>query len=580
MLRFFRGTKSKETKKSPPNETSSLLPTTTTPTDEPSETPGNYQTTSVSFTDPATSSFVEIKSSSNDPRQPRSPGYNVITSSFAVPVDGPHSIGYVGSFAIAINSLAGPAVLQLPFQYQQSGIIPTTLCLLLVAYLSCLCCLHMTNSIAQVDHNSQFTKSVEFSDVFRIFWNKRVYQITQILFFLCTLCLNIASIIDTAQVVDTTLGVATSLGTAGLQVGNPQAGWWERWHHLPCTRKEVKLGLCTPFQTEGDNSSDTDSSSVYILSVGYVLTALVFLPVCLMDLKENTAWQIWGCTLLITLCIYFCFDFVLNMDAHNGQHSMHHYINVSNLEHPHNATQGHHVPNVTLWGHDWSGMLGVILFNFALVLAIPAWVHEKKQHVSVQKVVYGSTAISTLLYIMVGLLAAWSIPHANVNMLSPMVSGAFGKGMQMAGSCFAFFIIGLDIPLFSVLTRYNLTHSGMFSTTTANIMVVWLPWALSWLLYQGNSVGELLDWGGVLLTSAIAFLLPLYLALRILKTTDTEGIIPVYGPFWRSRPSQIRALYGLLLITSIAVVIAIAGQFLADEETYLSSNAYLNGTNY
>ena len=57
-----------------------------------------------------------------------------------------------------------------------------------------------------------------------------------------------------------------------------------------------------------------------------------------------------------------------------------------------------------------------------------------------------------------------------------MVSGAYGGGIQVMGSFFAFFIIGLDIPLFSVLTRYNLVHSGMCSDWMANLLVVWIPW--------------------------------------------------------------------------------------------------------
>lgn len=75
--------------------------------------------------------------------------------------------------------------------------------------------------------------------------------------------------------------------------------------------------------------------------------------------------------------------------------------------------------NVSLWGETWDSMLGVILFNFGLVMAIPAWLAEKKETVSVGKVVYGSTALSVLLYIGVGLLGALAIPNVNANMLAP-----------------------------------------------------------------------------------------------------------------------------------------------------------------
>jgi hypothetical protein len=105
----------------------------------------------------------------------------------------------LGSIAIAVNSLAGPAILQLPFQYQQSGLIPTTLCLLAVAVVSAYVSLHTANTVSLIPHNKDFGQCVEFSDPYRIFWSPVAYHATQILFYLTAVCLNIASIIDTAQ---------------------------------------------------------------------------------------------------------------------------------------------------------------------------------------------------------------------------------------------------------------------------------------------------------------------------------------------------------------------------------------------
>jgi len=39
--------------------------------------------------------------------------------------------------------------------------------------------------------------------------------------------------------------------------------------------------------------------------------------------------------------------------------------------------------NVSLWGTDWSDMFGVILFNFAAVIVVPAWLYERKPDVCV-----------------------------------------------------------------------------------------------------------------------------------------------------------------------------------------------------
>ena len=66
----------------------------------------------------------------------------------------------LGSMSIAVNSLTGPAMLTLPDTYQRSGLIPTTLTVILVCVLSAFCCLHMANTISKVRGNSDFKREV------------------------------------------------------------------------------------------------------------------------------------------------------------------------------------------------------------------------------------------------------------------------------------------------------------------------------------------------------------------------------------------------------------------------------------
>ena len=154
-------------------------------------------------------------------------------------VKGAHkSIGMLGSMAIAVNSLAGPALLQLPFTYQQAGVIPTTLALIMVAVLSGYCCMHMADVVSKVPGNRNFDKPVEFSDPFKIFWGHRAYVLTQAIFYLCTICVNVAAIVDTAQIVDSFLGHWK--GTWAFALDDWELQQWIHTH--PCSRKKVKLG--------------------------------------------------------------------------------------------------------------------------------------------------------------------------------------------------------------------------------------------------------------------------------------------------------------------------------------------------
>lgn len=168
-----------------------------------------------------------------------------------------------------------------------------------------------------------------------------------------------------------------------------------------------------------------------------------------------------------------------------------------------------------------------------------------------------------------------------------MVSGAYGPTLQWAGWFFAFFIIGLDIPLFSVLTRYNMVSAGLCSDLGANTLVVYLPWAVSWAFYQGDAIEELLSWGGVLFTSAAAFILPLYLALRVmLHYPEAQGSIDVYCGYLESNEAKTKSLYALLFVAGVAVFLGIWGQAQADlasdelehDEEYLEDT--LNSTRF
>lgn len=184
-----------------------------------------------------------------------------------------------------------------------------------------------------------------------MFWGKRAFVATQILFYLCTVCLNIAAIVDTAEVVDTFIG-HTSSGSYGLQFDdlNPAV---VHWQHGPCTRKQVKRGMCDAFGSDSE-----ESYGEYILTLGYIVAAIVFLPVCLMDLKENSAFQVFGFFVLLFNSLQFVISFCMY------------------------GLKFSHVP---VWGENYARMLGIIIFNFSLVVAIPAWLHEKQTNVSVPK---------------------------------------------------------------------------------------------------------------------------------------------------------------------------------------------------
>ncbi|CAB9498574.1 expressed unknown protein [Seminavis robusta] len=447
-------------------------------------------------------------------------------------------IGYLGSYAIACNSLTGPAMLHLPATFHRSGLIPTLFVLIFVCILAALCSLHMANTISKVPGNSNFKEEVEYAEVFRFFWGERAYMLAQLLFFLCISCLNISSIVDTAQTVDTALG--NYAGSVALQISwDPEEDTlsWIHWVASECSQEVKIAGDCLPYVDDGEDSS-------VILTAGYMIVVVIFLPMALMDLKENALWQIVGFIVSILASFQFAIAFIM---------------------------EGLDFSSQSLWGESWSALFGVILFNFALVIAIPAWLYEKEDSVDAANVINGSSVLSVVLYILVGALGSMAMPNVSENMLESMESGAHGVSLQIGASIFAFFIIGLGIPLFSVLTRYGLVGSNQFSTKVANMLAVYFPFGVGWMLYEGQGITNLLSWGGVICTSLVAFILPLLVALHTVEENEHEGFVSVYGIYLSCFPSlehdkgaQIRVLKVLLALAVLSIIAAIIGNIEGD----------------
>mmetsp|Transcript_14618 Transcript_14618/g.18482 ORF Transcript_14618/g.18482 Transcript_14618/m.18482 type:complete len:410 (-) Transcript_14618:74-1303(-) len=405
-------------------------------------------------------------------------------------------------------------------------------------------------------------------------------MLTHIAFFLCITCLNIASIVDTAQVVDQMLSKKINGGTAAISfqsasyvgAASPTAmpkmtdpdgnndwdnneewntnnhkifmlsDYWEiiRWDQAVCMGEEhdpVNDDNDDDYGNDNDDNcipfQDTSNNSSWFLTAGYILSAAIFLPMCLKDLKENTLFQIIGFLVLLVLSLQFIVAFIMN---------------------------GIDISNVSLWGDDWSNLFGVCLFNFAVVLAIPAWLYEKKPSVNVVTAINGSSLMSFVLYVLVGSLGAMTMHNVSDNMLQSMMTGEFGEVTEISSMTFAFFIIGLGIPLFSVLTRLNLTGSGLCSEFKANLLAVYLPWGTAWMFYSGGSTSSLLGWGGIFFTSIIAFLAPLLVALHSVSAIDSDGSVSVYGNFVLTKRQQILSLYGLLIFSVVSIVLAVVGE--------------------
>lgn len=215
-----------------------------------------------------------------------------------------------------MNFLTGPAMLQIPSLFQKSGLIPTTICIIFTCIFTTLGCLHFANAISKLPGNQNYSKEVEYSDAFHKYWpgpNSKMGLATEIIFFLCVTCLNVSSLIDSAQVFDIMVAVlggssyALRITTSETTVGG--LDWaYESWDFGSCDTGED----CVPF-------SDPEGEGGVLLTTGYIINVLLFMPLALMDLQVCNSVTIYAARMLYVLLVCAKFMFITSIFLHIGK---------------------------------------------------------------------------------------------------------------------------------------------------------------------------------------------------------------------------------------------------------------------
>ena len=76
-------------------------------------------------------------------------------------------------------------------------------------------------------------------------------------------------------------------------------------------------------------------------------------------------------------------------------------------------------------------------------------------------------------------------------MLELLTSRAVGSTVRLSALLFGVAIIGLGIPIFCILMRYNLVVGGVCGNGLGTFLGGVLPWLISWLVYQVGRSSEL-----------------------------------------------------------------------------------------
>jgi hypothetical protein len=164
-------------------------------------------------------------------------------------------------------------------------------------------------------------------------------------------------------------------------------------------------------------------------------------------------------------------------------------------------------------GDDYSRLGGIVLFNYAFSVTVPAWLQEKKTDVSPNKIIWTSSILSTFIYISFGILAATSFRDCGENILTLLSSQEVHSVTRVAAAIFGGLIIGCGVPVFCVMMKDVLYSGSILSPSNALFVGSSLPYLFSWTLYRGNLLLSVLNWAGLIINGTVAFLLPVILVV-------------------------------------------------------------------
>jgi hypothetical protein len=190
--------------------------------------------------------------------------------------------------------------------------------------------------------------------------------------------------------------------------------------------------------------------NVYVLSIGFIVTALVVAPLGFWNLDDNIMIQKISCALVYIMVMIWVGVFLAS------------------------GIEPSRVPAV---GTQFTNILGTTVFNFAVITSIPSWVNEKKEKVSILSTLGLTMPLALLLFTITGLFGGMAYkpwfngPDADNTLLNKLKSSSSAIA-QLTFYLFPVVVNLTSIPVFAIMQRSATTHCR-FAYFFAS--AVWLP---------------------------------------------------------------------------------------------------------
>eukprot|EP01132_Coremiostelium_polycephalum_P002447 gene2447-3022_t len=147
-----------------------------------------------------------------------------------------------------------------------------------------------------------------------------------------------------------------------------------------------------------------------------------------------------------------------------------------------------------------SKIMGNVMFNYAYITTIPSWVNESDPKVNINKSIWKSTLISTLIFISIGIFGALAFKQisSSQDILSLInTSKEANIFSRLSVYFFPFIVLASTIPVFSIIVRYNLMQNKLMTKKLANFLAIVLPWIIVIPFATGNWLNQISNWATI-----------------------------------------------------------------------------------
>ncbi|GBC08293.1 hypothetical protein RclHR1_00800020 [Rhizophagus clarus] len=374
-------------------------------------------------------------------------------------------ISFIGSIALLVSAMTGPGLVTIPLLFQISGWLIPTVMFLVAMSLGAISSLLLCEALTTVRGNDHFQRKIELTHLTNfLIPQKKTRLIIQIILYLSIESVIIASIILSSQAMDLML-LRWAGKTCGLSL-HPNLGF-----------------LCVKDAIDGNSPF---GSSYMLASLGFVIALGFCAPLAFLDLVDNMIVQILSFGTLAFIVIVWIGTFIIT---------------------------GLHKDYVPLIGSNQSQVVGTVLFNYAFVTTVPSWVNDLRPDVSIRKATWYSVIITTLAYILLGILGGMTYKMDLASNIIAEIDHSSHRNIltDIATFLFPLAVLLTSIPVYSIVVRYNLERSGLCKRKMAILLSTLLPWIIVLPFQSGFWLNIFTNWTTLLFTSASNFIIPFYL---------------------------------------------------------------------